>query len=299
MSRSIRRRLFSRRSCASSSRSLVVSAPAGPRPASISACRTHRRSAVSVRSSSRAIAPILFPLSRTNRTVSALNSSENARRLRFFPIGHSYRTFVRFEVSTKPGEGHRRKGTITTRRNRDARPAPDLVDRDFTAAGPDHLWVADITYIPTWAGFLYLAVVLDAWSRRIVGWAMATHLRTELVLDALNMAVTQRRPAAVVHHSDQGCQYTSLAFGLRCREAGVRPSMGSVGDAFDNAMCESFFATLECELLDRRRFKSQVEARMAVFEFIEGWYNPRRRHSALEYESPISYERKHLSDAAA
>ena len=185
----------------------------------------------------------------------------------------------------------RRKRTTTTRRDRDARPAPDLVERDFTAAAPDQLWVADITYIPTWAGFLYLAVVLDAWSRRVVGWAMATHLRTELVLEALNMALTQRRPTAVIHHSDQGCQYTSIAFGQRCREMGVRPSMGSVGDAYDNALCESFFATLECELLDRSRFKTQVEARLAVFEFIEGWYNPHRRHSALNYLSPINYER--------
>ena len=156
--------------------------------------------------------------------------------------------------------------------------------------------MADITYIPTWAGFLYLAVVLDAFSRKIVGWAMATHLRTELVLEALNLALWQRRPVGVIHHSDQGTQYTSIAFGMRCREAGVRPSMGSVGDCFDNAMCESFFATLECELLDRRRFKTQAEARMAVFEFIEGWYNPHRRHSALGYRSPINYERTHRSD---
>jgi putative transposase len=185
----------------------------------------------------------------------------------------------------------RRKSTRTTRRDPDARPAPDLVDRDFTAPGPDHLWVADITYIPTWAGFLYLAVVLDAWSRRVVGWAMATHLRTELVLDALNMALTQRRPANVIHHSDQGCQYTSFAFGRRCEAMGVRPSMGSVGDAYDNAMCESFFATLECELLDRHRFPTQASARLAVFEYIEGWYNPHRRHSALDYRSPVNYER--------
>jgi len=116
--------------------------------------------------------------------------------------------------------------------------------------------VADITYIPTWAGFLYLAVVLDVFSRRLVGWAVATHLRTELVLEALNMALGQRHPAAVIHHSDQGSQYTSLAFGKRCDEAGVRPSMGSVGDCFDNAMCESFFATLECELLDRPSFQN-------------------------------------------
>jgi putative transposase len=185
----------------------------------------------------------------------------------------------------------RRRRSRTTVRDRDARPAPDLVTRDFSAPGPDRLWVADITYIPTWAGFLYLAVVLDAWSRRIVGWAMATHLRTELVLEALNMALTQRRPADVIHHSDQGCQYTSIAFGLRCRDAGVRPSMGSVGDAYDNALCESFFATLECELLDRQSFRSQVEARLAVFEYLEGWYNPHRRHSALDYQSPINYER--------
>jgi putative transposase len=138
-------------------------------------------------------------------------------------------------------------------------------------------------------------VVIDAFSRRIVGWAMETHLRTELVLKALNMALAQRRPAGVIHHSDQGTQYTSMAFGRRCREAGVRPSMGSVGDCFDNAMCESFFATLECELLDRRHFRTQVEARMAVFQFIEGWYNPRRRHSALDYLSPINYERSHYS----
>jgi putative transposase len=192
----------------------------------------------------------------------------------------------------------RRSKTFTTRRDDDARPAPDLVDRTFVASGPNQLWVADITYIPTRAGFLYLAVVLDVWSRRIVGWAMANHLRTELVLDALDMAVWQRRPAAVIHHSDQGCQYTSIAFGLRCREEGVRPSMGSVGDCYDNAMCESFFATLECELLAHRRFRTQAEARPAVFEFIEGWYNPRRRHSALGYLSPANFERAHQQAVA-
>ena len=188
----------------------------------------------------------------------------------------------------------RRKGCWTTIRDRDARPAPDLVQREFAAQGPDRLWVADVTYIPTWAGFLYLAVVLDAFSRRIVGWAMANHLRTELVLEALNMAVGRRQPTTdVIHHSDQGCQYTSIAFGSRCREAGVRPSMGSVGDCFDNAMCESFFATLECELLDRHRFATQAEARIAVFDFIEGWYNTRRRHSSIDYLSPIEFEKRY------
>jgi putative transposase len=185
----------------------------------------------------------------------------------------------------------RRKGWKTTVRDRDARPAPDLVERSFTATGPDRLWVADITYIPTWSGFLFLAVVVDVWSRRVVGWAMETHLRTELVLAAFDMAVRERQPEGVIHHSDQGCQYTSLAFGKRCREAGVRPSMGSVGDCFDNAMCESFFATLECELLDRRPFPTQGEARLAVFDFIEGWYNSQRRHSGLGYLSPLAYER--------
>jgi putative transposase len=149
--------------------------------------------------------------------------------------------------------------------------------------------------VPTWAGFLYLAVVLDAWSRRIIGWAMEPHLQTELVLAALNMAVATRRPASVIHHSDQGCQYTSIEFGRRCREACVRPSMGSVGDAYDNALCESFFATLECELLDRHRFRSHAEARLAIFDFLEGWYNPRRRHSALDYLSPTVYERTHAA----
>jgi putative transposase len=147
------------------------------------------------------------------------------------------------------------------------------------------------TYIPTWEGFLFLAVVLDVWSRRIVGWAMAAHLRTELVLQALDMAIARRRPNGVIHHSDRGCQYTSVAFGRRCREAGIRPSMGSVGDCFDNALCEAFFATLECELIDRRTFQTRPEARREVFEFIEGWYNSRRRHSALGQLSPIEFER--------
>jgi putative transposase len=185
----------------------------------------------------------------------------------------------------------RRKGTRTTIRDARVRPAGDLVDRNFRAGEPDKLWVADITYVPTWAGFIYLSVVLDAFSRRIVGWAMGHDLKAQLVIDAMNMAIGQRRPESVIHHSDQGSQYTSVAFGLRCKEAGVRPSMGSVGDAYDNAMCESFFATLECELLDRRKFRTKAEARMACFEFIEGWYNPSRRHSALGYKSPITFER--------
>lgn len=193
----------------------------------------------------------------------------------------------------------RRKCIGTTRRDRGARAAPDLVERDFSADAPDQLWVADLTYVPTWSGFLYLAVVLDACSRYVVGWAMASHLRTELVLDALNMALWRRRPQEVIHHSDQGSQYTSIAFGRRCKEASVRPSMGSAGDCYDNALCESFFATLECELIDRSCFHTHAEARMAIFEYIEGWYNPHRRHSAINYESPMNFERQlEAADAA-
>ena len=143
----------------------------------------------------------------------------------------------------------RRRGTRTTRANRSHGAAPDRVERQFQADAPDRLWIADITYVPTWTGFLYLAIVLDVFSRKVVGWSLASHLRTELVLAALNMAIRRRCPERVVHHSDRGSQYTSLAFGKRCRDKGVLTSTGSTGDCFDNAMAESFFATLECELL--------------------------------------------------
>ena len=162
------------------------------------------------------------------------------------------------------------------------------------------MWAADITYIPTWAGFVYLAVVVDAFSRRVVGWAMADHLRTELVLGALDMAICRRRPApGIVHHSDQGCQYTSVAFGRRCCEAGIAPSMGSRGDCYDNALAESFFATLECELLDRQRFRTRTDARMALFDYLEVFYNRARRHSRLGYLSPAAYEQQYQAGAAA
>ncbi len=187
----------------------------------------------------------------------------------------------------------RRRRVRTTIRDEKGRPAPDLVQRKFEAAGPNQLWVADITYVPTWSGFLYLAVVLDVWSRKVVGWAMETHLRTELILAAFKMACAQRRPApGVIHHSDQGCQYTSVTFGTRCTELGARLSMGSVGDAYDNALCESFFATLECELIDRRCFKSPADARPQLFQYIEAWYNRHRLHSSLGYLSPAVFEAK-------
>jgi putative transposase len=194
----------------------------------------------------------------------------------------------------------RRRVVRTTRREETAPVSDDLVRRTFTAPAPNRLWVADITYLPTWQGFLYLAVVLDVFSRRVVGWAMADHLRTELVLDALEMAIWNRRPApGLVHHSDHGCQYTSLAFGRRCRQTGIAVSMGSVGDCYDNALAESFFATLECELIARSRWRTRSEARMAVFDYIEGFYNPRRRHSALAYLSPAEYERRQPSQTTA
>lgn len=152
-----------------------------------------------------------------------------------------------------------------------------------------------MTYVPTWVGFVYLAVVLDVWSRRVVGWAIGDNMTTDLVLSALNMALAQRKPEQVIHHSDQGSQYTSLAFGNRCRQMGVTPSMGTVGDAYDNAMAESFFATLECELIARKTFETRSQARTALFTWIEGWYNPRRRHSGLGYKSPMNFERIKLT----
>lgn len=191
----------------------------------------------------------------------------------------------------------RRKYVVTTIRDKEARPSPDLVERNFRADAPDQLWVADITYVPTYAGFLFLAVVLDVFSRRVVGWAMAPHMRAELVVDALDMAIARRRPTSVIHHSDQGSQYTSIAFSKRCDEAGVRPSMGSVGDCYDNAMAESFNATLECELLVKHRFATRREAALAVFDFIEGYYNTYRRHTSLGYLSPAEFERR-MSQAA-
>ena len=188
---------------------------------------------------------------------------------------------------------HRRRKIATTRANPAQEAAPDLVRRQFNASGPDRTWVADITYIPTGAGFLYLAVVIDLWSRKVVGWSMRSDLTTPLVTDALDMAIAQRNPEGVIHHSDRGSQYTSAAFGARCRQAGVVPSMGRRANAYDNAVAESFFATLETELLDRTHFGNRIRARIGVFEFIEGFYNTRRRHSAIGYQSPADYERSH------
>jgi putative transposase len=195
---------------------------------------------------------------------------------------------------------HRRRFRKTTVRDESSRPAPDLVERDFTVTGPNELWVADITYVRTWAGWLYVAVVVDAYSRMVVGWSMRDDLKACLVVDALRMARWRRRPSGrVVHHSDQGSQYTSFAFGRTVREAKIIDvSMGSVGDAFDNAMAESFFASLKTELVDRHSWPTRQAARTAIYEYIEGWYNPRRRHSALGYLSPADYEKIHRKEPA-
>jgi putative transposase len=189
---------------------------------------------------------------------------------------------------------HRRRPFQTTQRDLAAEPAPDLVQRTFAASVPNQVWIADITYVPTSReGFLYLAVILDVFSRRVVGWSMADHLRAELVVGALELAVWNRRPGeGVIHHSDHGGQYTSLLFAERCQAVGIRCSRGSVGDCYDNAMAESFFATLECELLARQTFRTHSAARTALFEYIEVFYNRQRRHSALGYLSPDNYERR-------
>ena len=191
------------------------------------------------------------------------------------------------------GVSRRRGFIVTTHQDSRYPPGADLVQRRFVADKPNRLWVADITYVPTWKGFIFLAIVLDVWSRRIVGWAMGEQMTAELVVAALDMALAQRRPKDVVHHSDRGRQYASIAFNERCRAAGVRTSMGRLGDAYDNAMAESFFATLECELIERRSFHTKAEARLALFTYIEGWYNSRRRHSGLGRVSPINFERSH------
>jgi len=197
------------------------------------------------------------------------------------------------------GQVKRRRGK-TTIRVQGVRTTPDLVKRDFNPTEPNRLWAADITYIRTWEGWLYLASVMDLYSRAIVGWALADHLRAELVVDALEMAVARRRPdAGLVHHSDQGSQYTSLIFTRRCRSVGIDVSMGSRGDCFDNAVLESFHASLKKDLIHRRSWPTKAEARTAVFEYVEAFYNRRRRHSTLGMLSPLEYENRTLRPAGA
>jgi putative transposase len=192
------------------------------------------------------------------------------------------------------GQLRRRRGR-TTIRVQGVRTAPDLVARDFDPTAVNRLWCADITYIRTWEGWLYLASVMDCFSRRIVGWAIADHLRAELVVDALEMAVARRRPdPGLIHHTDQGSQYTSLVFTRRCRAAGIQVSMGSRGDCFDNAVLESFHATIKKDLIHRRAWQTKTDARTAVFEYVETFYNRRRRHSRLGMLSPEQFENRTL-----
>jgi len=188
----------------------------------------------------------------------------------------------------------------TTRRDKRTVPAQDLVRRNFAVAAPNRLWTADITYVNTEEGFLYLAFVLDAYSRRLVGWAMESHLRTELVVSALEMALWRRQPASgLIHHSDQGVQYTSLSFSKRLEQVGIVPSMGRVGSALDNAISESFVATLKVELVDRSRFPSREAAKTAIFEYLESFYNRTRIHSSLGYKSPSDFEEGTMREASA
>jgi putative transposase len=197
----------------------------------------------------------------------------------------------------------RRRRPRTTVADPAAAAAPNLVQRDFRPVAPDRLWLADITYIATGEGWLYLAAVLDAFSRRVVGWALADHLRTELVLEALDLALAGRRPAAgLIHHSDRGCQYAAVAFGRRLRAAGLVPSMSRTANCWDNAVAESFFATLKRELVDRPdrpAWPTRAAARQALFEYVEVFYNRRRRHSTLGYLSPAAYEAAHRAQPAA
>ena len=190
----------------------------------------------------------------------------------------------------------RRRGT--TRRSKRAAAAEDLVKRDFAATRSDKVWVADITYVATGEGFLYLAFILDVHSRRVVGWAMEDHLRTEIVVDALRMAVWRRKPApGLVHHSDQGAQYTSLSFGERLKEVGITPSMGRTGTALDNAMAESFVSTLKAEMVSNLESPTRQAARTAIFDYLETFYNTRRLHSALGYRSPADFEEDRMEEA--
>ncbi len=200
---------------------------------------------------------------------------------------------------------HRRKKAFsTTKQNPKADAAPDLVDRKFTATAPNQLWVADVTYVPTVQGWLYLACVTDAFSRMILGWSMASHRKTDLVVDAVTMAVHRRGGTVpgVIHHSDRGGEYTSHQLERELRRHGALASMGSVADCFDNALAESVFATLECELFDQQpggRFTSRHEAKLAVFDYLETFYNPRRRHSALGQIAPAVFEARHLTESPA
>jgi putative transposase len=189
------------------------------------------------------------------------------------------------------GVARGKKHPRTTVRDVKAPPAPDLIERDFTASGPDQKWCADITYVETREGYLFLAVVSDVFSRRIVGWSMRDNLEAEIVADAVAMSVARRRPQpGVIHHSDRGSQYTSVLAGRTLRESGLLQSMGSVGDPWDNALQESGIGTIKAELVSRHDFASRTQARLRIFDYIENFYNPIRAHSSLSMLTPDEYE---------
>jgi len=193
---------------------------------------------------------------------------------------------------------YRRRRRGCTRRDPKAELSEDLVNRRFDALAPNQLWVSDVTEHPTEGGKVYVAVVLDAWSRMVIGWSIADHIRSELVVDALQMAIWRRPPERkTICHTNHGSQYTSWAFGRRLRAAGLLGSMGSIGDCFDNCMAESFFGTLQLELLDRHHWRTREELATAIFEYVEAFYNPRRRHSSLGNLSPAEFESRHMAEA--
>jgi len=190
---------------------------------------------------------------------------------------------------------YRRRRRGCTVRDPAAEPAADLVNRNFTVDGPNRLWITDITEHPTEEGKVYCAAVMDAYSRLIIGWSIADHMRTELVTDALGMAILRRKPESdtTILHSDHGAQYTSWVFGQRLRSAGLLASMGTVGDCYDNSMMESFWGTMQLELLDKKQWQTREELANAIFEWIECWYNPKRRHSRIGMHSPVTFEALH------
>ncbi len=254
------------------------------------------------------------PLSKRARENAALIEKireihERSRRIYGYPRVHAELRALGVRCSRKRVARLMRKASLqgcrrgrkkhTTRRDVNAIPAPDLLKRSFTAESPDSIWTADITYIHTQEGFLYLAFILDVYSRKIVGWSMASHLRTELVVDALEMALWRRKPGTgLIHHTDRGAQYTALSFGEKLKGAGLVPSMGRTGSALDNAISESFVASLKTELIDRSSFPTRDAAKVSIFEFIEGFYNRVRRHSSLGYLSPSAYEQATIEEAA-
>jgi putative transposase len=232
----------------------------------------------------------------SHQTYGAVRINDELRDDHDVHVGRKRVARLMRQLGVQGSSGREGKRPRTTRQDAKAPPAPDLVERRFVAEAPNRLWLADITYVPTLEGWLFLAVVEDMFSRKIVGWSMRDDLKADLVVDALAMAVTRRRPPkGLIHHSDRGSQFTSLAFGRTLRESGLVASMGSRGDAYDNAPCESVISRIKVEWIKRHRYTSRDQARLSIFTYIETFYNPRRRHSALGGISPDEYERRCLN----